>query len=83
MESTKLNQWRNTDVVIEWFKSIENKGETSCIIFDIGSFYPSISPELSNKSIDFAKSIHSISDNDLNIIMNTRKTLLFHQKNLR
>ena len=39
MESTKLNQWRNTDVVIEWFKSIENKGETSCIIFDIGSFY--------------------------------------------
>ena len=27
MESTKLNQWRNTDVVIEWFKSIENKGE--------------------------------------------------------
>ena len=80
MESTNLNQWRNTDIVIEWFNSIENKGETSFIIFDIESFCPSISPELRNKSIDFAKSIHSISDNDLNIIMNTRKTLLFHHE---
>ena len=67
IESTKLHQWRNTDIVIKWFKSIENKGETSFIIFDIPSFYPSISPELFNKSIDFVKSIQNISDNDLNI----------------
>ena len=67
IESTKLHQWRNTDIVIKWFKSIENKGETSFIIFDIASFYPSISPELFNKSIDFVKSIQNISDNDLNI----------------
>ena len=80
IESTKLNKWKNTDIVIEWFKRIENKGETSFIIFDIESFYPSISPELFNKSIDFAKSIHNISDNDLNKIMNARKTLLFHHE---
>ena len=80
LESNKLNQRKNTDIVIEWFKRIENKGETSFIIFDIESFYPSISPELFNKSIDFAKSIHNISDNDLNIIMNARKTLLFHHE---
>ena len=67
IESTKLHQWRNTDIVIKWFKSIENKVETSFIIFDIASFYPSISPELFNKSIDFVKSIQNISDNDLNI----------------
>ena len=29
LELTKLNQWKNTDIVIQWFKSIENKGEAS------------------------------------------------------
>ena len=50
------------------------------IIFDIESFYPSISLELFNKSVDFAKSMHNISDNDLNIIVNARKMLLFHHE---
>ena len=80
IESTNFIQWKNINIVIEWFKTIENKRETSFIIFDIESFYPSISPELFNKSIDFAKSIHNISDNDLNKIMNARKTLLFHHE---
>ena len=67
IESTKLHQWRNTDIVIKWFKSIENKVETSFIIFDTESFYLSVSLELFNKSIDFVKSIQNIPDNDLNI----------------
>ena len=67
IESNKFNQWKNTDIAIEWFKSIENKGENSLIIFDIESFYPSISPELFNESIDFAKSIHNIPDNNLSL----------------
>ena len=71
--STKLNQWKDTDVVIKWFKSIESKGETSFIIFGIEIFYPSISPEIFNKGIDFLKSMQNVSDNDLNIIMNTKK----------
>ena len=57
IESTKLNQWKNTDIAIEWFKSIENKEETSFIVFDIESLYPSASPELFKKSIYFATSI--------------------------
>ena len=80
IKSTKINQWKNEDIVIEWFKRIENKGETSFIIFDIESFYSSISLELFNKSIHFAKSKHNTSDNDLNIIKNARKTLLFHHE---
>ena len=67
IESTKLHQWRNTGIVIKWFKSIENKVETSFIIFDTESFYLSVSLELFNKSIDFVKSIQNIPDNDLNI----------------
>ena len=42
--------------------------------------YPSISSKLFSKSIDFAKSIQNISDNDLNIIMNLRETLWFHHE---
>ena len=80
IESTNLNQWKNTDIVIKWFKTIENKRETSFIIFDIESFYPFISPELFNKSIGFAKFIRNIPNNDLNIIINARKTLLFHHE---
>ena len=85
IESTKLNQWKITDIVIKWFKSIENTvfiifGETAFIIFDIESFYPSTSPELFNKSIVFSKSIQDISYNDLKIIMNGNKTLLFHHE---
>ena len=33
IESTKLNQWKNTDIVIKWFKSIKKKGETTDATF--------------------------------------------------
>ena len=55
-----------------WFN-----GLPSFIIFDIENFYLSISPELFDNSIDFAKSMYNISENDLKIIMNARKAFLF------
>ena len=42
-----------------WFN-----GLPSFIILDIENFYLSISPELFDKSIDFAKSMYNISEND-------------------
>ena len=48
------------------------------IQFDIESFYPSITAELFQKAVDFAKQHIAISDSDLNIIMQSRRTLLFH-----
>ena len=39
-----------------------------------------ISPEVFNKSTDFAKSIHNISDSDLNTMIDARKTLFFHHE---
>ena len=56
------------------------KKKTYFTIFGIESFYPSISPDLFNKSIDFSNSIHNISGNNLKIIMNARKTLLFNHE---
>ena len=44
--------------------------------FDICDFYPAITDELLLKSIDFVRQFVEISDNDLNIIMHSRKCLL-------
>ena len=41
-----VNQWRNTQNVIEWFANIEQKSRHSFISFDIVDFYPSISENL-------------------------------------
>ena len=75
-----VNQWKNTSEVINWFNNIRNKNECSFVCFDIENFYPSISPELLDKSIQFAKEHTNISADDLYIILQSRKTLLFHNK---
>ena len=75
--ATKLNQWRNTTDVIKWFKEIKHKKHSRFIKFDICEFYPSILEALLEKAIAFARSTTNISDNELNIIMHSRKSLLF------
>ena len=34
-EAMALNQWRNTDAEIDWFKSIRNKYLRKLVVFDI------------------------------------------------
>ena len=46
-----VNQWRNTQNVIEWFGNTEQKSRHSFISFDIVDFYLSISENL----LDFWK----------------------------
>ena len=43
---SKVNQWRNTDSVLSWFKGLNNKQKLNFISFDIVNFYPSISEDL-------------------------------------
>ena len=76
-EGSGLNQWRNTKVVIDWFKQIPQKSHTRLMKFDICDFYPSITEELLLKAIDFARQFVEISDKDVQIIMHSRKCLLF------
>ena len=73
----KVNQWRNTSSVIEWFNNIQDKQEYSFTIFDIQEFYPSISENLLDEAILFAKQHTNIQVKDLNIIKHARKSLLF------
>ena len=49
----------------------------SFALFDIDSFYPSITESLLYKTISFAKNYTTINDKDIDIIMHRRKSLLF------
>ena len=73
----KVKQWRNNTTVIDWFKLLPQKDKSRFVKFDIVEFYPSISEELLNRSISFARSITIISDSVINIINHSRKSLLF------
>ena len=53
------------------------KSQTSSMMcFDVENFHPSISSNLSKKSIEFARQFIQISDDDISIIMQARKYLL-------
>ena len=58
------------------------KSKKKCIFmqFDVEEFYPSISKELLLKAITYAKTLVSISDEKINTIMHSRKSLLFMDK---
>ena len=77
--TTLLNQWKNTSLVIKWFKNINNKSNHTFVIFDIDSFYPSISENLLKNAISYAKQYVTITDQEVDIIMHSRKSLLFDQ----
>ena len=47
------------------------------IVFNIKSFYPSISTKLFDEAISFAKLNYDFTSEELEIIMHSRKTLLF------
>ena len=74
-QSTDVQQWLNTTAVILWFNNFPNKEK--CKSFDITDFYPSISEELLTDAIDFARQFVRINDNEVNIILHCRKSILF------
>ena len=74
---TSLNQWKNTSSLINCFENIPEKHQHTFVIFDIEIFYPSISEDLLKKSINWAEQHTKISKQDMEIIMHSRKSLLF------
>ena len=80
-EKTQVNQWPDTNLVIEWFKAIKKKSKCSFIKFDIVDFYPSISEELSSKAIAYAQSVTTIEEKVIRTIYHSRKSLLFDRDN--
>ena len=74
---TEVNQWRNSSAVTEWFNGINNKPSHTFISFNIVDFYPSISEDLLNQAISWAKHHTNITEEEA-IIKHARKSLLFH-----
>ena len=56
-DSLKINQWKDTSEVIEWFPKIPDKNRYKFAIFDIKDFHPSILEKLLTNALNFAKEI--------------------------
>ena len=72
----KINQWRSSQEVIDWFKNINNKEGLKFVKFDVDSFYPSITKELLIKVLDFTSNLTMLSVQERKVIMNARKNVL-------
>ena len=55
VHSLKINQWKDTDNVINWFNAIKDKSQCCFIQLDIVEFYPSITESILDKAISFAR----------------------------
>ena len=78
IHETKVNQWKNKNTFIARFKCLPDKGYLSFVNFDVEGFYPSVSLNLAQQAIDFPREKVDITNTDISIIMQARKTLLFH-----
>ena len=77
--TTRLNQWKDTSEVINWFNKIEGKSKHTFIVFDIKDFYTSIPKYLLQKALEFPKAKVSITQEEEKIIDHSRKSLLFKE----
>ena len=75
----KINQWNNNSSVIDWFKAIDKKQDCKFVVFDIEQFYPSIKESVLLKALEFAKTHTKVLKKDINVIMHSRRSLLFKQ----
>ena len=73
-----MNQWTNSQSVINWLKKLTNKEQRKFVIFDIQEFYPSISADLLNKAIDYASKLTTITPEERTIISHARRSTLHH-----
>ena len=76
-EKLGVNQWKSSQMVIDWYKSIEDKGSHTFTVFDIKDFYPSIKETLLLEALAFASSHVQITKRDMDTIRHARKSLLF------
>ena len=78
-EKSGVNQWRNTSTVIKWFENLQNKQKRRFIKFDIADSYLSITEQLLERSIKYAKSFVTIEHKALEAISLACKLLLFRK----
>ena len=77
-EKTNLKSWKNSDSVIDWFKNISNKKDKTFIILDVVEFYPTITEDVLKKALEWASQFVDISEQEKEIIIKAKKSLLFN-----
>ena len=77
-DSLRINQWKDTSEVTEWFLKIPDRNWYKFAIFDIKDFYLSILEKLSTNVLNFAKEITDTSREDIEI-MSPRQKIIFVQ----
>ena len=75
-KTTHNNILKNSNDTMEWFRNIKNKSKNTFIQFDIIDFYPTISKKVLIDSINYAKNYVEITDEQYQIILTCRKTVL-------
>ena len=78
-EILKVNEWKNTGSVINWFKKVASKSSHKCLMFGIKDFYPSIKEVLLIEALEFTKQHVTIKSKDRETIFHTRKSLLYKE----
>ena len=76
-KATSVNLWQNTSSVIDWFNSISQKKNCSFVSFDVVDFYPSITETILEQALTFASQFTEVTNEEKNIILHARKSLLF------
>ena len=79
-EILKVNEWKNTASIINWFKKIKSKSSHQFLMFDIKDFYPSIKEGLLIEALEFAKQHVIINSKDRETIFHARKSLLYKER---
>ena len=79
IKATNLNQWKNTDEVIQWFNGINNKQKCSFIALDVCEFYPSITEDLISNALSFPSKYDNISDDEKHIILQAKESTLYNR----
>ena len=69
---------KNTESVVNWFKSILNRHLHTFLIFDLKDFYPSIKEKLLREAIKFGKLYISITNKNIEAIFHAWKSLLYY-----
>ena len=68
---------------IDWFKKIKDKKRSTFVQFDIIEFYPSITKELLVRTLNHAREYTDITEEEIEIILASRKSVLSDSRRSR
>ena len=72
-----VKQLRTKLKLKQWFKQLPNKKRKLFIQFDIVSFYPSITPDLLNRALEWAENHVEITVEEKRVIKESKKSFLY------